>query len=116
MLDEEEFLSAHGIRSLSRQHAKQPFETTIAGERLEVAYHPAESGLGMFGGNSNWRGLVWAPTTFLLIDALRRYAEHYGDALTVECPTCSGRRMTLGAVAARSQRGAASGLAMQPSA
>jgi hypothetical protein len=70
----------------------------------------------MFGGNSNWRGLVWAPTTFLLIDALRRYAEHYGDALTVECPTCSGRRMTLGAVAARSQRGAASGLAMQPSA
>jgi hypothetical protein len=53
----------------------------------------------MFGGNSNWRGPVWAPTTFLLIDALRRYAEHYGDALTVECPTGSGRRMTLGAVA-----------------
>ena len=99
LLDENEFLSPFGIRSLSRRHAEQPFRTSVAGENLEVCYWPAESESGMFGGNSNWRGPIWAPANFLIIDALRRYHEYYGDHFTVECPTGSGNRMTLDKVA-----------------
>jgi hypothetical protein len=99
LLDEREFLSPFGIRSLSRRHAEQPFRTTVAGENLEVSYWPAESESGMFGGNSNWRGPIWAPANFLIIDALRRYHEYHGDHFTVECPTGSGKRMTLDRVA-----------------
>ena len=99
LLDEEEFLSPYGIRSLSRRHAEAPFVTEIAGERFEVDYRPAESGAGMFGGNSNWRGPVWLPVNVLLIDALRHYHRHYGDTLAVEFPTGSGVSMTLDAVA-----------------
>jgi len=99
LLDEGEFLSPYGIRSLSRRHAAEPFVLTVAGERFEVGYRPAESGSGMFGGNSNWRGPIWLPINFLLIDALRRYHRHYGDDLVVECPTGSGRYRTLAQVA-----------------
>jgi hypothetical protein len=99
LLDENEFLSPFGIRSLSRRHAAEPFRTSVAGQNLEVAYWPAESESGMFGGNSNWRGPIWAPANFLIIDALRRYHEYYGDRFTVECPTGSGNRMTLDKVA-----------------
>ena len=99
LLDENEFLSAYGIRSLSRRHADEPFVTEIDGQRYEVAYRPAESHSGLFGGNSNWRGPVWVPANMLIIDALRHYHRHYGDDLTVECPTGSGVRMTLAAVA-----------------
>jgi hypothetical protein len=99
LLDEKEFLSPFGIRSLSRRHAEQPFRMTVAGENLEVTYWPAESELGMFGGNSNWRSPIWAPMNFLIIDALRRYHEYHGDHFTVECPTGSGNRITLDKVA-----------------
>ncbi|MFP4125110.1 MAG: MGH1-like glycoside hydrolase domain-containing protein [Alphaproteobacteria bacterium] len=99
LLDENEFLSPYGIRSLSRRHADTPFVTEIAGERYAVDYRPAESDSAMFGGNSNWRGPVWMPANVLLIDALRHYYRHYGDTLAVELPTGSGVSMTLDAVA-----------------
>ena len=99
LLDENEFLSPYGIRSLSRRHADDPFVAEIAGQRFEVDYQPAESRAGLFGGNSNWRGPVWMPVNFLIIDALRHYHRHFGDALQVEFPTGSGVRMTLAAVA-----------------
>jgi len=99
LLDETEFLSPYGIRSLSRRHADEPFVTEIAGQRFEVDYRPAESDSGMFGGNSNWRGPIWMPLNVLIIDALRHYHRHYGDTLQVEFPTGSGASMTLDAVA-----------------
>jgi len=99
MLDEAEFLSPHGIRSMSKRHESAPFRIDVAGETYEVAYQPAESRSGMFGGNSNWRGPVWMPMNYILIDALRRYDAHYGDTLRVECPTGSDRWKTLGEVA-----------------
>ncbi len=99
LLDEREFLSPFGIRSLSRVHAEQPFTVQVDGERHQVAYVPGESDSGMFGGNSNWRGPVWLPMNFLLIEALELYHHFYCDRLTVECPTGSGRRMTLAEVA-----------------
>ncbi|MEL7369815.1 MAG: glucosidase, partial [Myxococcota bacterium] len=99
MLDENEFLSPYGIRSLSRAHLQAPFRFVVDGHAQEVAYNPAESDSYMFGGNSNWRGPVWFPLNFLLIEALETYGRFYGDKLTVEHPTGSGRRMTLDAVA-----------------
>jgi hypothetical protein len=99
MLDEDEFLSPYGIRSLSRIHAERPFAVEVNGEVHRVAYEPAESSTGLFGGNSNWRGPVWFPPNYLLIEALERYHHFYGDTLQVECPTGSGRRMHLGDVA-----------------
>jgi hypothetical protein len=99
MLDENEFLSAYGIRSLSRYHADHPFVMTVGGQEYRVAYLPAESDTGMFGGNSNWRGPIWMPVNALIIRALLQYYEYYGDGFTVECPTGSGRRMTLYQVA-----------------
>ncbi|MFN4089494.1 MAG: MGH1-like glycoside hydrolase domain-containing protein [Alphaproteobacteria bacterium] len=99
LLDEAEFLSPHGIRSLSRRHADTPFVLEIDGQRFEAGYQPAESHSGMFGGNSNWRGPVWMPINYLIIDALRAYHRHYGETLTVECPTGSGNLMTLAQVA-----------------
>jgi hypothetical protein len=95
MLDENEFLSPHGIRSLSRYHLEHPFVLTVHGEEYRVAYEPAESHSGLFGGNSNWRGPVWFPVNALIIRALIQLYSYYGDAFTVECPTGSGRRMTL---------------------
>lgn len=95
LLDENEFLSPFGIRSLSKYHAEHPFEYELNGERLRVAYLPGESDSGLFGGNSNWRGPIWFPLNYLLIEALERYHHFYGDGLRVECPTRSGQYMNL---------------------
>jgi hypothetical protein len=99
MLDEDEFLGPFGIRSLSRSHADHPYSFFVHGQEYRVAYLPAESDSGMFGGNSNWRGPVWFPVNGLLIRALLNLYLFYGDAFTVECPTRSGRRMNLYEVA-----------------
>lgn len=95
LLDENEFLSPYGIRSLSKYHAEHPFEYEVNGDRLRVAYLPGESDSGLFGGNSNWRGPIWFPLNYLLIEALERYHRFYGDSLRVECPTRSGQYMNL---------------------
>jgi hypothetical protein len=99
MLDENEFLSPYGIRSLSRCHADHPYEISVGGQVYRVSYLPAESDTGMFGGNSNWRGPIWMPVNVLIIRALLHYHTYYGPEFTVECPTGSGRRMTLFEVA-----------------
>lgn len=99
MLDEEEFLSPYGLRSLSKTHDKHPYEFHVDDHCYSVRYEPAESRSGMFGGNSNWRGPIWFPVNFLLIQALRKYHDFYGDALKVEFPTRSGVMMTLDEVA-----------------
>jgi hypothetical protein len=99
MLDESEFLSPFGIRSLSRYHADHPYVIHAGGQEYRVSYLPAESDTGMFGGNSNWRGPIWMPVNALIIRALLNYYTYYGNAFTVECPTGSGRRMTLYQVA-----------------
>jgi hypothetical protein len=104
MLDESEFLSPHGIRSLSRAHAHQPYHLDVDHSRYEVRYAPGESDAGLFGGNSNWRGPVWFPMNYLIIEALKRYHHYYGDRFTVECPTGSGKHMHLGAVADELER------------
>src|SRR5688572_3048127 len=99
MLDEQEFLSPHGIRSLSLYHKDHPYVFRVGHEEYRVNYLPAESDTGMFGGNSNWRGPIWMPVNALIIRALLQYYAYYGDAFTVECPTGSGRRLTLYQVA-----------------
>jgi hypothetical protein len=104
VLDESELLSPYGIRSLSRYHRDHPYTLDLDGRRYEVHYAPGESDSGVFGGNSNWRGPVWFPVNYLLIEALRRYHRFYGDSLTVECPTGSNQRLTLGAVADEIER------------
>ena len=99
MLDEKEFLSPYGIRSISRYHADHPFVFGVEGQEYKVGYLPAESDTGMFGGNSNWRGPIWMPVNGLIIRALLQYYLFYGDDFKVECPTGSGRQMTLYQVA-----------------
>ncbi len=99
MLDEKEFLSPFGIRSLSRYHADHPYVTHVGGQEYRVAYLPAESDTGMFGGNSNWRGPIWMPVNVLLLRALLQFYSYYGNNFTIECPTGSGRRMNLYQVA-----------------
>jgi Glycosyl hydrolase family 63 C-terminal domain len=99
MLDAKEFLSPYGIRSLSRYHANHPYVLHVQGQSYGVSYLPAESDSGMFGGNSNWRGPIWMPVNGLIIRALLHYYSYYGDRFTVECPTGSGRQMTLYEVA-----------------
>jgi hypothetical protein len=99
MLDESEFLSAHGLRALSRYHAEHPFELDFDGVQARVDYEPAESTTALFGGNSNWRGPVWFPVNDLAIGALARYHYFLGPDVTVEFPTGSGRRQTLMGVA-----------------
>ncbi|MBI1296418.1 glucosidase [bacterium] len=98
MLDEDEFLSPYGIRSLSKAHST-PYVMQINGQSFSIQYQPAESDSGLFGGNSNWRGPVWFPINYLLIEALYRYHHYYGDDFKVECPTGSGKWMTLDQVA-----------------
>jgi hypothetical protein len=99
MLDENEFLGPHGIRSLSRYHLNHPFVFHVAGQEHKVQYLPAESNTGMFGGNSNWRGPVWMPVNALIIRALLNLYQFYGDEFKIQCPTGSGRYMTLFEVA-----------------
>ncbi len=99
MLDEKEFLSEFGIRSLSRYHADHPYVIQAGGQEYRVSYLPAESDSGMFGGNSNWRGPIWIPVNALIVRALLQYYSYYGNDFTVECPTGSGRRMNLYQVA-----------------
>jgi len=95
MLDEREFLSEYGVRSLSRFHAEHPYVFRADGSEFTVAYQPAESDSGLFGGNSNWRGPVWFPVNFLIIESLQKFHHYYGDDFKVECPTGSGKFVTL---------------------
>jgi hypothetical protein len=99
LLDENEFLSPYGIRSLSRYHLEHPFEFNFDGQSYRVSYLPAESDTGMFGGNSNWRGPIWMPVNALIIRGLLNLYSFYGDDFTVECPTGSGQKMNLFEVA-----------------
>jgi hypothetical protein len=99
LLDETEFLSPHGIRSVSRAHRERPYRFDVMGQPYTVEYVPGEGNTGLFGGNSNWRGPVWFPINFLVIEALERYHHFYGDELQVECPVGSGRMLTLQQVA-----------------
>ena len=104
MLDEGEFLSPFGIRSLSRAHKDQPFAIQSDGTTHSVDYEPGESATGLFGGNSNWRGPVWFPVNYLLIESLQKFHHYLGDEFKVECPTGSGKMMTLWEVAAEISR------------
>jgi hypothetical protein len=99
MFDPKEFLSDFGIRSLSKAHGEQPFVFEHHGQRHEVCYTPGESTTDMFGGNSNWRGPIWFPTNFLIIEALERYHYFYGDSFQIEYPTGSGKMATLREIA-----------------
>jgi len=99
MLDENEFFGPYGIRSVSRYHLEHPYAFNLGGQEYKVQYLPAESNNGMFGGNSNWRGPVWMPVNGLLIRGLINLYQFYGDDFKVECPTCSGKYMTLFEVA-----------------
>ena len=99
MLDEDEFLSPHGVRAVSKVHQAHPYRLDCDGQSFELGYWPAESRSRLFGGNSNWRGPVWMPVNYLLIESLRRQARYYGSKLQVECPTGSGRMASLSEVA-----------------
>ena len=104
MLDESEFLSPYGIRSLSRRHRERPFIMHVDGHEHRVDYEPAESSSGLFGGNSNWRGPIWFPLNYLLIESLQKFDHYVGDDYRVEFPTGSGRELTLAEVAAELSR------------
>jgi hypothetical protein len=95
MLDEDEFLGPYGIRALSRHHERHPYEYDIDGVHYRLQYEPGESRGSLFGGNSNWRGPVWMPLNFLIIEALQKFHHYLGDEFTVECPTGSGQWKTL---------------------
>jgi hypothetical protein len=104
LLDENEFLSPYGIRALSRVHKDQPYVFDVNGTDYRVAYEPAESSTGLFGGNSNWRGPIWFPVNYLIIESLQKFHHYFGDDFKVECPTGSGQYMTLWEVAAELSR------------
>lgn len=104
MLDETEFLSDYGIRSVSKYHLNNPFTIWAGGQMFSVKYLPAESDSGLFGGNSNWRGPIWLPINYLLVESLQRFYQYFGDDFKVECPTGSGNFMTLREVAAELSR------------
>ncbi|HVF11167.1 MAG TPA: hypothetical protein VNA16_10210, partial [Abditibacteriaceae bacterium] len=99
VLDESEFLSPYGIRSVSRYHQEHPYQLTLNGATYQVGYEPAESTTQLFGGNSNWRGPVWFPLNYLLIESLQKFDHYYGADFQIECPTGSGRVLTLRDVA-----------------
>ncbi len=100
LFDEAEFLSPHGLRALSAWHREHPYTIDLEGFRASIDYEPAESTTRLFGGNSNWRGPIWFPVNYLVISALERYHRFFGDDLTIEYPTGSGRLLTLDAIAA----------------
>ena len=104
MLDESEFLSPHGIRSLSRYHRDHPYIMKVDGSEHRVTYDPGDSTTGLFGGNSNWRGPVWFPVNYLIIESLQRFNHYFGDQFRIECPRGSGKMMNLGEVAAELSR------------
>jgi hypothetical protein len=104
LLDENEFLSDYGIRSLSKYHLNNPYSFYIEGQTYSVHYTPGESDSGMFGGNSNWRGPVWLPMNYLIVEGLSRFYEYYGDDFKVECPTGSGKYMNLNEVVVELRR------------
>ncbi|MGB7203386.1 MAG: hypothetical protein WBD16_14155 [Pyrinomonadaceae bacterium] len=95
MLDEDEFLSPHGVRAVSRYHKYAPYVLSVNGNEHRVDYEPAESSSGLFGGNSNWRGPIWFPVNYLLIESLQKFHHYYGDDFKIECPTGSGTMMNL---------------------
>src|SRR5262249_35590169 len=95
MLDESEFLSPYGVRSLSRVYRDHPYMLSCGGQTLTVRYVPGPSDSDMFGGNSNWRGPVWFPVNYLIVESLQRFHHYYGDDFKVECPTGSGKYATL---------------------
>jgi hypothetical protein len=99
MLDENEFLSAYGVRAISKVHEREPYLFRVDGMDLSVRYLPAESDSGLFGGNSNWRGPIWFPVNFLIIESLQKFHHYYGDDFKVECPVGSGRFVTINDVA-----------------
>ena len=99
MLDPTEFLSDYGIRSVSKYHAEHPYVLELGGERYSINYDPAESTTGTFGGNSNWRGPIWFPINFLLIEALQQFHRYYGPGYLIEFPTGSGANISLQAIA-----------------
>ena len=99
VLHETEFLSPGGIRALSKYHEKNPYTIVINGVSYTIQYDPGDSTSDLFGGNSNWRGPVWMPINYIIIQSLRKYGEFYGDDLLVECPVGSGKQMNLGEVA-----------------
>ncbi|HSP18213.1 MAG TPA: hypothetical protein VLQ79_01770, partial [Myxococcaceae bacterium] len=100
MLDEDAFLSPYGIRSVSREHLERPYMLDLNGMTYGVRYEPAESSTGLFGGNSNWRGPIWFPVNYLLVESLQKFHHYLGDAFTVEYPARSGKQATLAEVAA----------------
>jgi Glycosyl hydrolase family 63 C-terminal domain len=104
MLDETLFLSDFGVRSLSKLLGEHPYVFEHAGTRLSVSYVPGESATGVFGGNSNWRGPIWMPVNFLIIESLQRFHSYYGDEFKIECPVGSGTMMHLGEIAAEISR------------
>jgi mannosylglycerate hydrolase MGH1-like protein/glycosyl hydrolase family 63 len=104
MVDKEEFLSPYGIRALSKFHAAHPYILAVDGSEHRVDYEPAESQSGTFGGNSNWRGPIWFPTNFLMIESLQKFHHYYGDGFKVECPSGSGQQMSLWDVSAEISR------------
>jgi hypothetical protein len=99
MLDQTEFLSDYGVRALSKHHEQDPYEFDCAGQRLVVKYTPAESDSGLFGGNSNWRGPIWFPVNYLIIESLQRFHHYYGDDFKIEYPSGSGAFVTIEDVA-----------------
>src|SRR5260370_41277734 len=102
MLDETEFLSPHGIRALSRYHLDHPYEVQVNGHTSKVDYEPAESSTEVFGGNSNWRGPIWFPVNYLLIESLQKYHHYFGEDFKIECPTHSRNEQDLWQVAQES--------------
>jgi hypothetical protein len=104
MLDESEFLSDYGVRAISKYHEQHPYTFGWDGGSMGVAYEPGESRSGLFGGNSNWRGPIWMPVNFLLIESLQKFHYYYGDDFKIECPTGSGQYLTIEEVAAELSR------------